>query len=130
MFCKNHAPQVPAQVSADLDALVSQLRAQTQFPPSFSYDGLSILLNRSTPSLQADRSRKPWTLPPACEVPGSKSPIWLLSDVLAWLASYRQPVVQPPATPDLTPIPRRRGRPTKASQLARARTVAGGKGGV
>ena len=60
------------------------------FPPAFGYDHLSLLLGRSVASLQADRSRKPTTLPPACTPPGTKSPRWLLTDVLAWLAQHRE----------------------------------------
>jgi len=97
----------------------------TNFPPSFSYDGLSVLLNRSIPSLQADKCRKPWTLPPACKIPGAKAPVWLLADVLEWLASHREPAVEPPAT---EPSPRRRGRPTKVEQARRAAAAAAQRG--
>lgn len=97
----------------------------TNFPPSFSYDGLSVLLNRSIPSLQADKCRKPWTLPPACKIPGAKAPVWLLADVLEWLASHREPTVEPPAT---EPAPRRRGRPTKVEQARRAAAAAAQRG--
>lgn len=80
------------------------------FPPAFGYEGLSELLGRSITSLQCDRTRKPESLPPACTPPGTKSPRWLLTDVLAWLAEYREPKVkQRPAKP---------GRPTKSQQIA------------
>lgn len=91
----------------------------TNFPPSFSYDGLSILLGRSIPSLQSDLSRKPWALPPFCKIPGTKAPIWLLKDVLDWLAAHRVPLVDPLAC--VVPThPARRGRPTKAEAARRA----------
>lgn len=93
----------------------------TNFPPSFSYDGLSVLVNRSIPSLQADMCRKPWTLPPACKIPGTKSPIWLLKDVLDWIAVHRVQAVEPPAA---EPATRRRGRPTKVEQARRAAVAA------
>lgn len=63
---------------------------KVDFPPAFGYDHLSLLLGRSVASLQADRCRKPTTLPPACTPPGTKSPRWLLTDVLAWLAHHRE----------------------------------------
>lgn len=89
---------------------------QVHFLPAFGYDGLSILLGRSVASLQADRCRKPWTLPPACTPPGTKSPRWLLTDVLAWLEKHREPLVRPRDP--------RRGRPTKAEEIAARRSAA------
>lgn len=84
---------------------------KTTFPPAFTYDGLSLLLGRSVPSLQADLCRKPDSLPPPCRIPGTRQPIWLLVDVLAWIASHREGV---------RPLKRKkRGRPTKADQVAR-----------
>lgn len=89
------------------------------FPPVFGYDGLSVLLGRSVASLQADRCRKPWTLPPACTPPGTKSPRWLLTDVLAWLEKHREPLVRPRE-------PRQGcGRPTKAEEIAARQSAAG-----
>jgi len=78
---------------------------QTSFPPVFGFEGLSILLGKDVATLQADRSRAPHKLPPACLAPATKSPRWLLTDVLHWLASHRED--QPP------PPPRPRGRPRK-----------------
>jgi len=72
------------------------------FPPSFSYEGLSILLCRTVGTLQADKCRKPDSLPPCCTPPGTRQPLWLLEDVLAWLSEHRE-----------TPAPRRPGRPHK-----------------
>lgn len=91
----------------------------TNFSPSFSYDGLSVLLGRSIPSLQSDLSRKPWALPPYCKIPGTKAPIWLLRDVLDWLAAHRVQTPEPPAGAVVT-HPARRGRPTKAEAARRA----------
>lgn len=89
---------------------------KVDFPPAFGYDGLSVLLGRSTASLQADRCRKPATLPPACTPPGTKSPRWLLTDVLTWLEQYREPKIRQ-REPKL-------GRPTKAEQIAARRAAA------
>ncbi len=93
----------------------------SNFLPSFGYSGLSVLLGRAESTLQADKCRAPWKLPPACTPPGSKSPIWRLVDVLEWLEDHRQAVTPPPAaTPNSTLEGRRRvGRPTKVEQLAR-----------
>ena len=74
----------------------------TQFPPVFGYVLLSVLLSRTVGTLQADRCRKPESLPPACTPPGTRQPLWRLDDVLAWLEEHRE-----------APAPRRPGRPRK-----------------
>ncbi len=99
---------------------------QSHFPPAFGYEGLSILLGRAIPTLQADKCRKPESLPPACSPPGSKSPRWLLTDVLAWLAQCREPAVEP--SPVVEKL-RKQGAPTKAEQVRRKRALAREKGG-
>lgn len=99
-----------------------QVQAET-FPQVLNALDLARLLNKTPSSIFTDRSRAPWRLPPACTPPGTKSPLWLLSDVLAWLREHREPAA--PA-PTLAPAPaRRRGRPTKAEQIARARAKGG-----
>ena len=88
------------------------------FPPVVGYDGLSQLLCRSVVSLQADRCRAPESVPPACTPPGTRNPLWLTADVLAWLSQFRAaPVVSPAQKP-------KRGRPTKALEIARRNTAA------
>lgn len=77
---------------------------------------LAQLLNKTPRSIFTDRCRAPHRLPPACTPPGTKSPLWILEDVLAWLRQYQQPAPAPDTT---TQQPRRRGRPTKAEQVAR-----------
>lgn len=89
-----------------------QARFVINFPPIFGYDGLSQLLGRTRETLQADRCRKPHTLPPPCSPPGTKQPLWLLEDVISWLEQYRQPTAA-------QPVVKKRGRPTKAEQTAR-----------
>lgn len=66
------------------------------FPPAFGVGGLSELIQLSVKSIQTYRSRSPHKLPPACSPPDAKTPVWLLTDVLAWLASHREPAVAPP----------------------------------
>ena len=78
---------------------------QLQFPPVIGYVLLSVLLNRTIGTLQADRCRKPESLPPACTPPGTRQPLWLLEDVLAWLEEHRE-----------APAPRRPGRAKKTRQ--------------
>lgn len=90
------------------------------FPPVLTALDLGRLLNKNPSAIFADRSRAPWRLPPACTPPGTKSPLWLLDDVLAWLRAHREPEVAPPEQPATEPPRRRRGRPTKAEQARRA----------
>lgn len=96
--------------------------SQDVYPPVIGYVELSELLDKRVSTLQADHSRAPYKLPPACYLPGCRSPRWLLSDVLDWLAQYRAPPPAPPA-----PAARRRGRPTKAEQIAAAAAARGAK---
>lgn len=79
---------------------------QTNFPPSFGFEGLSVLLGKDVATIKADRCRAPHKIPPGCMPPGTKSPRWLLTDVLAWLASHRE---EEPVQPM-----RRPGRPKKS----------------
>lgn len=86
------------------------------FPPVIGLDGLSRLLNKSPSSILADRCRAPWRVPPACTPPGSKQPLWITEDVIAWLRQHREPP-SPTCADHQQPAPRRRGRPTKRRQL-------------
>lgn len=90
------------------------------FPPAITADRLSELIGQSIPTILANRSRARHKLPPACVAPGTKQPVWLLSDVLAWLASHRE---TPAPRPKRTPAPRAamapnslRRRPTLVEQ--------------
>ena len=93
---------------------------QSSTPAVVGYAGLSELLGRSPHSLQADFSRKPGSLPPAHLPPGTKSPLWILSEVICWLAA--QPSKAPRPAPSALAVAqaRRRGRPTKCEQIRRA----------
>jgi len=92
-------------IHLDNDYGVASYVVQTSFPPSFGFEGLSVLIGKDIATIQADRCRAPYKLPPACTPPGTKSPRWLLSDVLAWLASHREAEVTGPSRPS--------GRPRK-----------------
>lgn len=87
---------------------------------------LSVLLKKSAPAIIADRSRAPHRVPPSCEPPGSKQPLWILEDVIAWLRSHQRATATSSATaaPAVEPRPRRRGRPTKREQLERQQAQA------
>lgn len=90
----------------------------TTFPPCFGVRGLSALIGKDVATILADRSRAPHRLPPACSPPGTRTPTWLLSDVLEWLAAHRE---APAAAADNVAVersvaPRRGGRPTKIEQ--------------
>lgn len=112
-------------------------RIYLDFPPALTADLLSGLIGQSIPTILANRSRAPHKLPPACLPPGTKQPVWLLADVLAWLASHREP----PTPQPITVVASRRGSPTKveraeATRLGitvrelRTRTAHAQKGGV
>ena len=94
--------------------------------PVLGLNELSQLIKKSPRSILADRSRAPHRLPPDCTPPGTRAPIWLLTDVLDWLKQYRhQPGERQTAVAPTTPAPRRGpGRPTKAEALARAAATA------
>ena len=81
---------------------------------------LSRVLRKSVSSILADRSRAPHRLPPACTAPGTRQPLWILSDVLDWLRTHREPAVAvEQSAVEVEPAPRRPGRPTKAEQARR-----------
>lgn len=86
------------------------------FPLIVSYEGLSQLLHRSVGTLQTDACRRPGSLPPACTLPGSRTPLWVVEDVIAWVRAHRDN----PDTSRLSPVKRRAGpgASTKAERLA------------
>ena len=91
------------------------------FPPAFGVGGLSGLIQLSVKSIQTYRSRAPHKLPPACSPPDAKTPVWLLTDVLAWLATYRESAVAAPLPRSqkekILPAPNSlRRRPTKVEE--------------
>lgn len=94
------------------------LASLSSFPPAFGVDQLADLLDKTPAAILADRSRAPHRVPPACLPYGTQKPVWLLADVVAWLAEHREQPTAPPAADDVPP--RRRGRPTKAEQASRA----------
>jgi hypothetical protein len=90
-------------------------------PFSVDTHGLSALIHRAPNTIYADVVRRPHTLPPSISVAGGKR-IWLVETVLQWLKERQQVAPQPefPSQPRC-----KRGRRTKAEQIARARLVGG-----
>lgn len=84
---------------------------------------LSKYLHKSVPSIRSDATRNPLALPPICRLPGTRRLLWRLEDVERWLARHVAEATQLVAvTPSEQHRPRR-GRPTKAEQVARQRQV-------
>lgn len=79
---------------------------------------LSEYIHKSVSSIRSDASRNPKALPPICRLPGTKRLLWRLEDVEAWFAKH---VETDAVTLPSAPTARRRGRPTKAEQVARER---------
>lgn len=85
-------------------------------------DQLSSYLHKSVASIRSDVTRNPRALPPICRLPGTKRLLWRLEDVERWLAEH---VVATNATaPSVASVHVRRGRPTKAEQVANQRRSA------
>lgn len=93
-------------------------------PPLLTVDvaGLSQMLHRTRASILSDRTRAPLRVPPAYVAPGSRTPLWIVSEVLAWLRAH-------PEQPRVAgkPAPRRPGRPTKAEAQTRLREQGGAR---
>lgn len=84
-------------------------------------DQLSVYLHKSVASIRSDASRNPQALPPICRLPGTKRLLWRIEDVEQWLLEHvasEGTVASHAAVGSL----RRRGRPTKAEQIARQRS--------
>lgn len=95
-----------------------------EYPPIIDADILGKLLHKTVSSIHADRCRNPHRLPPACTPPGTKKPLWLLSDVLAWLAQHREPSCRPnhhsqvqKEASEPSPRPIYRGASTKVERI-------------
>jgi hypothetical protein len=77
-------------------------------------DGLSLLLRRETSTIQADRNRRPESLPPACIPPGSRTPLWIVDDVIQWLRQHQESCEPEQGIQTIAKI----GAPTKAERIA------------
>lgn len=50
---------------------------------------LAKLLMRSEQTIRSDVHRRPHTLPPRFQVPGTRKLVWLKTDVVVWLEKHR-----------------------------------------
>lgn len=118
MVAKNLLPKSASATSAVAHTI------HINFPPAFGVGTLSQLIELSVKSIQTYRSRSPHKLPPACSLPDARNPVWLLTDVLDFLANHREPApaLPPPSKPRATPAPNSlRRRPTLVeAEAARA----------
>ena len=80
---------------------------------------LSCYLHKSVSSIRSDVSRNPLALLPICRLPGTKRLLWRVEDVEAWLAKHV--VMLDMMAPLAVSNPVKRGRPTKAEQVAKHR---------
>jgi hypothetical protein len=97
-------------------------------PPTVDVEGLATLLCCSPETVKSNASRSPEKLPPPVRT-GGRRLIWITKDVFTWLEARRAGPAPAAlrvhgdrgATAPATVLPRRRGRPTKAEQIARRR---------
>lgn len=84
---------------------------------------LSKCLHKSVASIRSDSTRNPQSLPPVCRLPGTKRLLWRIEDVEHWLAQYVASANSLLSKADATQAPptAKRGRPTKAEQIAKQR---------
>ena len=58
-------------------------------PKMIGPDELATLLRRTPQTLKVDARRRPHTLPPRFEIPGTNRLMWLESDVVEWIETVR-----------------------------------------
>ncbi|MCL2524876.1 MAG: DNA-binding protein [Betaproteobacteria bacterium] len=86
---------------------------------------LSAYIHKSVASIRSDVTRNPASLPPICRLPGTKRLLWRIEDVECWIAQHIHGGPAGPALPAVSDNARpKRGRPTKAEQVARQRQQA------
>lgn len=86
---------------------------------------LSTYIHKSAASIRSDATRNPASLPPICRLPGTKRLLWRVEDVEGWIAQHihgESSTHVPALTGNESKS--RRGRPTKAEQVARQRQYA------
>lgn len=82
---------------------------------------LALCLHKSVASIRSDATRNPCSLPPICRLPGTKRLLWRAEDVELWLAEHVISQSLDDRAVKSVDMPRR-GRPTKAEQLARQKS--------
>lgn len=100
-------------------ATASAAASGSTFPPIIGLDGLSLLINKSPATILMDRCRAPHKIPPACMPPGTKQPLWITADVVAWLASHQENSKQKEGAKKTKrqPQPPKLGPPFKAERI-------------
>ncbi len=101
-------------------------------PVTLDAAGLAAILHCAVETIVSNAHRAPGRLPPQIRT-GGRRLIWLTTDVMDWLEARRTgpapAALRVPggrdATASVATSPRRRGRPTKAEQLARRRAGGG-----
>ncbi|MBR8066553.1 DNA-binding protein [Burkholderia ambifaria] len=83
---------------------------------------LSAYLHKSVASIRSDATRNPQSLPPICRLPSTKRLLWRVEDVERWLAAHVEGISRPVSSVVAEDPRARRGRPTKAEQIARQRS--------
>lgn len=95
----------------------------TYVRPLLSVDELASYIHKSVASIRSDATRNPQSLPPICRLPGTKRLLWRIEDVEQWLSQYVADSAYTLTSANQTqhpPTPKR-GRPTKAEQVAKQR---------
>ncbi|OYW40159.1 MAG: hypothetical protein B7Z35_02050 [Hydrogenophilales bacterium 12-61-10] len=90
--------------------------------PLLTVDELASYIHKSVASIRSDATRNPASLPPICRLPGTKRLLWRIEDVERWIAQH----IHGDPAHHIGPSPNhdaksKRGRPTKAEQVARQR---------
>lgn len=90
--------------------------------PLLTVDELASYIHKSVASIRSDATRNPASLPPICRLPGTKRLLWRIEDVERWIAQH----IHSESAASVIPVPDdaakpKRGRPTKAEQVARQR---------
>lgn len=110
----HHYPQPRAE--KPILASASSITVATNWPPVLTATVLAELIGMSVRTVLANKSRAPHKLPPACSPPGTKQPLWLLTDVLAWVEAAKLDARRKPEA--LNRDPAKTGRPTIVEQEA------------
>jgi hypothetical protein len=85
-------------------------------------DQLAAHIHKSVASIRSDSTRNPNSLPPVCRLPGTKRLLWRIEDVERWIAQHVRcdiPDVNSHARQVAALDKPKRGRPTKAAQVAK-----------
>lgn len=91
-------------------------------------DELAPIIRKSVETIQSDASRNPKSLPPICRLPRTKRLLWREEDVERWLAAHVDGMTEAAAIAVSGQHQPRRGRPTKAEQIAKEKSLSSTRG--